>query len=174
MSSGEPRFLGTHAATIDPEGRIQLPTALRDEVNLRQPDFGFVATLDGGGSVCLRVRDAFDAWARRLRERASTREADRRTLLTVAAHTAPVRCDKQGRIRIPDALLSLIGVDRTRKGERDVVLVGGFDEVHVWSPSGWQEWSEAARSGLSPGLDALGQGAPGGAPAVVADRDGAA
>jgi len=173
MSSGEPRFLGTHAATIDPEGRIQLPTALRDEVNLRQPDFGFVATLDGGGSVCLRVRDSFEAWAGALRGRASTREADRRTLLTVAAHTAPVRCDKQGRVRIPDALLSLIGVDRSSKGGRDVVLVGGFDEVHVWSPVGWEAWSESARRELSSGLDALGA-EPRGASASVADRDGVA
>ena len=43
MSS--PQFLGVHAATIDPEGRIQLPVQLRDEVNLRSPEFRFMASL---------------------------------------------------------------------------------------------------------------------------------
>lgn len=156
MVLGEPRFTGVHAATVDPEGRLQLPSALRDEVNVRAPDFGFVATLDGSGSLCLRVRERFEEWTAGLRARAGQAQADRRTLLTVAAHTAPVRCDKQGRIRVPDALLGLIGVTRQDKATREVVVVGGFDELHLWSPAGWEEWSAGARQGLAAGLDALG------------------
>lgn len=155
MAVREPSFLGVHPATIDAEGRIQLPTALRDEVNVRAPEFGFVATLDGSGSVCLRVREQFDAWVQALRARASVSQGDRRTLLTIAAHTAPVRCDKQGRVRVPDALLGLVGIDRTQKDAREVVLVGGFDEIHVWSPGGWAGWADGARTGLSEGLDRL-------------------
>ena len=153
---GEPRFLGVHAATVDPEGRLQLPASLRDEVNVRAPEFGFVVTLDGSGSLCLRVRERFEEWAAALRSRAGHGQGDRGPLLTVAAHTAPVRCDKQGRVRVPDALLALIGVTREDRARREGVLVGGFDELHLWSPSGWDAWSAGARDRLATGLDALG------------------
>ncbi|MEL6431756.1 MAG: hypothetical protein AAFU73_07645 [Planctomycetota bacterium] len=145
-----------HAATVDPEGRLQLPAALRDEVNVRAPEFGFVVTLDGSGSLCLRVRERFEEWAAALRARAGQGQGDRGTLLTVAAHTAPVRCDKQGRVRVPDPLLALIGVTREDRARREVVLVGAFDELHLWSPAGWEEWSSGARGRLASGLDALG------------------
>ncbi|MEC8493351.1 MAG: MraZ N-terminal domain-containing protein, partial [Planctomycetota bacterium] len=64
MSS--PQFLGVHSATIDPEGRIQLPVQLRDEVNLRSPEFRFMASLEADGSICLRSREGFDRWTERL------------------------------------------------------------------------------------------------------------
>ena len=82
-------FLGTHCATIDAEGRIQLPASLRDELSLRQPEFRFVATLEGDGSVCLREREQWDLWARALVDEAPRDQRARATLLTIAAHSAP-------------------------------------------------------------------------------------
>lgn len=151
MSS--PQFLGVHAATIDPEGRIQLPVQLRDEVNLRSPEFRFMASLEADGSVCLRSREGFERWTERLRSADPRSQDARRTLLTVAAFSAPVKCDKQGRIRVPDPILRLAGIERS--DAREVVLVGGFDEIRVWSPGGWNAFAARAREGLSAGLDEL-------------------
>lgn len=153
-----PRFLGVHPATIDAEGRIQLPVLLRDEVNLRSPELSFMASLEADGSVCLRSREGFDAWAERLRAREPGTQRARRTLLAVAAFSAPVKCDKQGRVRVPDGLLRLAGIDRTADA-REVVLVGGFDEIRVWSPAGWEAFAAGAREGLEAGLDELLAGA---------------
>lgn len=154
MSSSQ--FLGTHPATLDAEGRIQLPTALRDEINFRQADFRLMATLDGDGSLCLRVRADWERWCRELLEaRETLRERDRRTLQTVAAHSGPVKCDKQGRIRVSDALLALVGLDRSKSDRRDVILTGAFHEIRLWSAPGWEEFSGAARSSLGAGLDEL-------------------
>ena len=148
-------FLGTHSATIDAEGRIQLPAPLRDELSLRQPEFRFVATLEGDGSVCLREREQWDRWARTLVAEAPRDQQARATLLTIAAHSAPVKCDRQGRIRVPDALLNLVGVDRRAPASREVVLVGGFEEIRLWSPSNWETFAEGARAELGVGLDRL-------------------
>ena len=145
MSS--PQFLGVHAATIDPEGRIQLPVQLRDEVNLRSPEFRFMASLEADGSICLRSREGFERWTERLRSAEPRSQDARRTLLTVAAFSAPVKCDKQGRIRVPDPILRLAGVERS--DAREIVLVGGFDEIRVWSPAGWGAFAARAREGLS-------------------------
>jgi len=148
-------FLGTHSATIDAEGRIQLPASLRDELSLRQPEFRFVATLEGDGSVCLREREQWDLWARALVDEAPRDQRARATLLTIAAHSAPVKCDRQGRIRVPDSLLSLVGVDRRAPASREVVLVGGFAEIRLWSPAAWEAFAAQARADLGGGLDRL-------------------
>ena len=153
-------FLGTHSATIDAEGRIQLPAPLRDELNLRQPEFRFVATLDGDGSICLREREHWEGWARTLVAEAPRDQQARATLLTIAAHSAPVKCDRQGRIRVPDALLALVGIDRRDTDSREVVLVGGFEEIRLWSPAGWEPFADRARAELGVGLDRLLGGAP--------------
>lgn len=151
----QPQFLGVHSATIDAEGRIQLPAPLRDEVNVRQPEFRFMATLEADGSLCLRSQSAFAEWAALLQARPARDQKDRTTLLTVAAFSGPVKCDKQGRIRVPDALLNLAGIDRGNADAREVILVGGFQEVRLWSPGGWTEFALEARKGLGQGLDAL-------------------
>ena len=148
-------FLGTHSATIDAEGRIQLPAPLGDELSLRQPEFRFVATLEGDGSVCLREREHWDRWARALVAEAPRDQQARATLLTIAAHSAPVKCDRQGRIRVPDSLLGLVGVDRRVPASREVVLVGGFEEIRLWSPPSWEAFADRARADLGVGLDRL-------------------
>ena len=148
-------FLGTHGATLDAEGRIQLPAPLRDELDLRRTEFRFVATLEGDGSLCLRDRSDWDRWAKGLVERASGDREGRATLLTIAAHSAPVKCDRQGRVRVPDALLELVGLDRRDPAAREVVVVGGFEDIRIWSPGDWGRFADRARSELGAGLDRL-------------------
>lgn len=151
-----PNFLGTYSATLDAEGRIQLPAALRDEINFRQPDFRLMATLEGDGSVCLRERADWDRWtAGLLGAREPQRQQDRRTLLTVAAHSAPAKCDKQGRVRVSDVLLGVLGLDRSKVDARDVVLTGAFHEIRLWSLAGWERFSASARKTLEADLDDL-------------------
>lgn len=154
MSS--PQFLGTYHATLDGEGRIQLPSSLRDEINFRQADFRLMATLEGDGSICLRGREDWERWTGELlQDRGPQGQRDRRTLMTVAAHSAPVKCDKQGRIRVTDALLGLVGLSRGKAGAREVVLVGAFREIRLWSAGGWESFSVAARGSLAGDLDEL-------------------
>ena len=162
MSSSR-QLLGVHSCTIDPEGRIQLPTALRDELNLRAADFRLMANLEPDGSLCLREKEDWDAWTATLNTRPVATQRERRTLLFLAAHASAVRCDKTGRIRIPDPLLKAAGVDRADPKRREVVLVGGFTEVRVWSPEGWERFGATVLEDFGPGLDALLGGSSAGA-----------
>ena len=160
MSSSR-QLLGVHTCTIDPEGRIQLPSALRDELNPRATDFKLMVNLEPDGSLCLREKEDWDTWITALHARPAATQRERRTLLFLAAHASSVRCDKTGRIRIPDALFASIGVDREEPGRREVVLVGGFSEIRVWSPAGWAGFGADARDDFGAGLDALlGGGVP--------------
>lgn len=167
-----PRFLGTYSATLDGEGRLQLPAALRDEINVRSPEFRLMATFEADGSLCLRQKEHFDAWIDALQARPVRDQRARTTLHAVAAFSSPVKCDKQGRIRVPDALLALVGLDRSRPAAREVVLAGGLSELRLWSPSAWASFAESARESLGAGLDALlGGGSPFESPAEVSMGD---
>jgi len=154
-------LLGVHSCTIDPEGRIQLPSGLRDELNPRATDFRLMVNLEPDGSLCLREKEDWDEWITALHARPAATQRERRTLLFLAAHSSSVRCDKSGRVRIPDALLASIGTDKNDPGRREVVLVGGFSEIRVWSPAGWAGFGTAVRDDFGAGLDALlGGGVP--------------
>ena len=164
------RLLGEHPALLDPEGRIQLPLALRDEWNHRKSDFALMANLEPDGSLCLRLREDWDSFTEDLRRSPGLSPRARQTLLLYAAHSSPVRCDKSWRIRVPDTLLELIGVDRKGGGQRDVVVVGNFDDVRLWSKEGWQSFRASARDEYAAGMDELLNGKPLGPEGLVQER----
>lgn len=159
-------YLGEFRATLDPEGRIQLPQALRDEMNVRRTDFRLMANLEPDGSVCLREWEDWERYVQRLRSRPTANLRDRRTLLFLAANSAPVRCDKQGRVRIPDPLLLHAGIDRTKSGRKELVIVGNFDELRVFEPERWGVFGQEALADFAAGVDALLEGGP-----IVGDGD---
>jgi transcriptional regulator MraZ len=152
---GTTRFVGEYPATLDGEGRIQLPLALRDEMNVRSAEFRLMANLEPDGSLCLREHEGWEAYVDQLRSQPTASLRDRRTLLFLAANSAPVRCDKQGRIRIPDSLLEHAGIDRTQQGRKELVIVGNFDDLRVWHPDRWNAFGEEALADFGAGVDAL-------------------
>ncbi|MDA1266485.1 MAG: hypothetical protein O2816_15500 [Planctomycetota bacterium] len=152
------RYTGEYPATLDGEGRIQLPLVLRDEMNVRSSEFRLMANLEPDGSLCLRERDHWESYVDALRTRPTANLRDRRTLLFLAANSAPVRCDKQGRIRIPDPLLTHAGIDRTLAGRKELIIVGNFDDLRVWQPDRWNAFGVEALADFGPGIDALIEG----------------
>ena len=148
-------LIGQYRATLDGEGRLQLPLGLRDEMNVRRPGFRLMANLEPDGSICLRERSEWEVFVDSLRQAGETSTRNRRTLLFLAAHSSPVRCDKQGRVRIPDSLLECAGMDRKRKGRKELVLVGNFGDLRVWSPERWEAFGEEALEDFEGGVDCL-------------------
>jgi MraZ protein len=51
----------------------------------------------------------------------------------------PVCVDSQGRISIPSELISLAGI------ENEVVFLGQYDAIEIWSPEGFEEYSRNER-----------------------------
>ncbi|MCP5023991.1 MAG: hypothetical protein GY930_19770 [bacterium] len=148
-------LIGEHPATLDGEGRIQLPASLRDEINPRRADFSLMANLEPDGSICLRERRNWEDFVEDLRRSPADSARTRRTLLYLASSSAPVKCDKSGRVRIPDVLLLQVGLDRSSTVHRDVVLVGNFGDMRVWNPEGWASFREEARADYGSGIDDL-------------------
>lgn len=164
MTSPRTAFLGEHQASLDPEGRILLPQGLRNVLNPERDDVTLMANLEPDGSVCVRETHAWQAWVTGLRAGGDGGSRRRRVLLFLAANSAPVKLDRQGRVRIPDPLLSKAGLDRTDETRRETIVVGNFDDVRVWSPAAWRAFEERARASFDDDLEQLAGARPAPAP----------
>jgi MraZ protein len=120
-------FTGEFRHTIDPKGRLIVPSRIRyeleeDKVVLTRWTNGSIAMWSGEGwrrleQSLLEQRKADDTAQTFLRALAAT------------AHTDSV--DSQGRVTVPDALRTHAGI------ERECVVTGAIDHAEIWSPEGW-------------------------------------
>ena len=93
---------GRHMATVDPKGRLKIPTAFKTELEAYGPDF-FVTSLDGQFAQVY----PFPVW-REMEEKLaalpSTHKPKRKFLDRANYFGHQVRIDSQGRILIPTQL----------------------------------------------------------------------
>ena len=118
---------------MDDKLRLAVPKQLRD--GFEEPD-GSDFFLAPGNEGCLSLYSAkgFEQLAARLAA-VSTGKADGRTYLRLFYSQAEkVTVDKQSRIRVPDRLVKLAGLNR------DLVLIGVHDHVEIWDRPRWDSY----------------------------------
>ncbi|MPZ86800.1 MAG: division/cell wall cluster transcriptional repressor MraZ [Nitriliruptorales bacterium] len=122
-------FLGEYQHTLDPKGRVILPSAFRDEL-----EEGLVMTV--GLDHCLTIHPLAD-WQRVLENLRALRTTDRRErmfarMLTASAH--PETLDRQGRVTIPARLREYA---RLRK---EITVVGADSRLELWDNEAWDAY----------------------------------
>ncbi len=151
-------FSGEHATSLDAEGRILLPMGLRNLLNPTREEVTLMANLEPEGCICVRRIEQWDAYVARLRERTGNTARHRRLTMILAATSAPIKLDKQGRLRIPDSIMVKAGVDRTSEERQDVVVAGHFDDLRIWGAKSWDEFCAEALGAFSEDLELLERG----------------
>lgn len=145
---------GEHRAVLDAEGRILLPLGLRNTLNPLREEVTLMATLEPEGCVGVRRVDQWDGYVKELRALAGHSQRDRRVMMLVAATSAQIKIDRQGRMRLPDSLLAKAGIERaTEKAE--VVIAGFFEDLRVWSAASWDAFCASALEDYAKDLDGL-------------------
>ena len=114
---------GQYAHSIDAKGRLFIPAALRRELGQT-----FHVTM--GQDHCLSVYsdESWAAFMAKLKELSYNEVKKLRALFAYAADCEP---DSQGRILIPAKLREYAGLTK------EVVVVGSFDRVEIWSAERW-------------------------------------
>lgn len=128
-------FLGEYQHTLDPKGRVILPSAFREDLSE-----GLVMTV--GIDRCLAVHPMGD-WARvveGLRSLRSTDARERRFARMMLANAHPEELDKQGRVTIPARLRDYAGL------AKEVAVVGTDSRVELWDRARWDDYREAGMS----------------------------
>ena len=126
-------FLGEYQHTLDPKGRVILPSAFRDELSE-----GLVMTV--GLDHCLAVHPLSD-WDRvveNLRSLRSTDSRERRFARMMLANAHPEELDRQGRVTIPARLRQYADL------AKEVSVVGNDSRVELWDASRWEAYRDEA------------------------------
>lgn len=121
-------FLGEHQHTIDPKGRVVLPSRFRAE--LAKGCF-----ITKGLDRCLFVftPEQWDLEAERFRSLPRTDRQLRNYARVFFAGAIDQKLDKQGRIQIPTGLREYAGLDK------DLTVVGVAERIEIWNADTWRE-----------------------------------
>lgn len=119
-------FMGEYNHTIDPKGRVIIPSKFREALG---EEFVVTKGLDG----CLFVYDMkeWNVFEEKLKSLPITNKDARRFVRFFLAGAASVEVDKQGRILIPGVLRDFAEL------LKDVVLIGVASRVEIWSKERW-------------------------------------
>ncbi len=126
-------FLGEYQHTLDPKGRVILPSAFREELSE-----GLVMTV--GLDHCLTVHPVAD-WQRVVEDLRNLRTTDRRERMFVRMLTASAQAeqlDRQGRVTIPGRLRDYAEL------RKDIAVVGADSRVELWDATAWETYRTQA------------------------------
>ena len=124
-------FRGNFEHTIDPKGRLSIPSKFREILTKKYDERLVVTNFDG----CL-VAYPYEEWVQ-LEEKASSLSMVKKETRAFMRffYSSAIECivDKQGRILIPQTLRDYADL------EKEVVLVGQLRKIEIWSKKRWGE-----------------------------------
>lgn len=124
---------GTYNRAVDEKLRVAIPKPLR--MGLGSPEGeGLYVAPGTDNSLVLYSEAAFERLARRLDEASPTQKDVRAFTRLFYARAQRVEIDAQGRIRVPQDLAELVGL------EREAVLLGVQDHLELWPLARWQAY----------------------------------
>lgn len=124
-------FRGSSFHTIDPKGRIIIPSRFRDVLKAGGGDGVMVSRMDQS-----LFAYTYDEWMKieaKVMAMAEKSENMRRFRRVFIGGAFDCSCDKQGRFLIPPTLRQYAGL------EKEIVLVGVLDHFEIWSKGNWEK-----------------------------------
>lgn len=122
-------FRGNSFHTIDPKGRLIIPSRFRDVLHASSFNSLMVSKMDGALAAY-----PFEEWQKieqRVLNMAVKSDTIRRFRRFFIGGAFDCPHDKQGRILIPSALREYAGL------RKDIVLVGVLDHFEIWAKENW-------------------------------------
>jgi MraZ protein len=119
-------FIGEFNHSMDPKGRISMPSKFRDEL-------GETFYITKGLDNCLFVFpiEEWQLFEEKLKALPMTNKNARAFVRLFFSGASECAFDKQGRILIPQPLRDHAGIDR------EAVIIGTGTRVEIWSQNGW-------------------------------------
>lgn len=138
-------LLGEYQHSLDPKGRITIPSRLRDELGER-----FIATKGLDNCIFVYTLDEWMNIEAKLRALPFTRGDVRSFVRFFFSGAAEMEADKQGRVLLPLNLREYAQV------EKDVVIIGVGSRLEIWSGDKWAQYNGMAGSNFEEIAESLG------------------
>ena len=133
-----PAFSGKYYYTVDPKGRVIIPSPFREIIFTNYNTKLFVA--NDLFDKCLHIYPQ-EEWAKleeKVRNLSQVLEEVKRFKRRVIASAIEVELDKQGRILIPAAHREDAGINS------DIVIVGQIEKIELWDRKEWDAVNDPA------------------------------
>ena len=130
-------FKGSYKFTLDHKGRVNIPAKLRRATAGSSYDT-FVVTR--GLEECLFVF-ALDQWEKieeKLESLSFTQSAHRLFIRILLSNACDAVLDRQGRIAIPQNLLSLAKINK------EILIIGALQRIELWNPEIFEKYLQQA------------------------------
>ncbi|GAB4483057.1 MAG: division/cell wall cluster transcriptional repressor MraZ [Thermodesulfovibrionales bacterium] len=126
-----PYFSGKYYYTIDPKGRVIIPSPFREIISSNYSTKLYVT--NDLFDPCLLVYPQ-EEWTRieeKVRQLPKSQDEVKYFLRRVVASAQEIEFDKQGRILVPASLREDAGLNS------DIVIVGQIDKIELWDRKAW-------------------------------------
>ncbi|MCI8543256.1 division/cell wall cluster transcriptional repressor MraZ [Acetatifactor aquisgranensis] len=139
-------FMGRYNHTIDPKGRLSIPSKYREVLGDE-----FVVSKGMDGCLFVYANEEWKVFEEKLASLPLINPEARQFARFFLSGAQSVTVDKQGRILMPQDLRDFAGL------EKDVVLAGMGGRIEIWSLERWNANSESVDIGaISQGMMNLG------------------
>lgn len=142
-------LVGTYSVKIDAKGRVILPAPLKRELADRSEDMFLIEM--SMHDKCINVYPSIK-WDERIDRIKSKLNIDSNRgeamMRAICSRAQEVKIASNGRLNIPSSMLTLANLDS------DVVVVGSYNKITLWSPDNYQEM-ERSNDALMVDLDEL-------------------
>ncbi len=133
-------FRGRYEHTIDPKGRLSIPSRYREELATR----GITTLVLSEGDHCVWAfpLDAWEQLEERLRLHPQLSPERRSVVRVMVASAKECPVDRAGRTLVPPELREFAGL------KKDVMITGALDWFEIWSRERWADHRQTLRVGF--------------------------
>lgn len=118
-------FTGEYHYSIDSKGRLNIPSKFRKALNPIN-NCMFVVTRGFDRCIVLYPLDEWKQVESQLRNLSSIRKGNREFTRKIVRHAVTVKYDSQGRIQIPESLLSYANI------KKNANIIGMIKKIEIW------------------------------------------
>jgi MraZ protein len=133
-------FRGRYEHTIDPKGRLSIPSRYREELAARRIDT--LVLSEGDHSVWAFPLDAWEQLEERLRQHPQLSPERRNVVRVMVASAKECPIDRAGRTLVPPELRDFAGL------KKEVVITGALEWFEIWSRDRWTDHRQSLRVGF--------------------------
>jgi MraZ protein len=130
-------FRGRYEHTIDPKGRLSIPSRYREELQAR----GITTLVLTEGDQCIWAfpLDEWEQVEERLRRHPQLAPERRSIVRVMVASAKECPVDRAGRTLVPPELREFAGL------KKDVMIAGALDWFEIWSRDRWTDHRQTLR-----------------------------
>jgi len=130
-------FAGESKHFLDEKNRLSIPAKYRRWLPQESTDYTFVITK--GLDPCLAAYPApeWELLTEKLHNLPQFKKKNRAFIRTWLRNSVWLKCDKQGRIIIPQQLLGFAAI------KKEVIIIGALNHLELWAPEVLNKHSES-------------------------------